>query len=79
MISASTAEINRIAADIIAGMSLKEKSLIAHMRAENLPHLQYAFDMYIDKKIGDDPALGRKITRRVWQELQATHRIRLAK
>jgi len=79
MISASTAEIDRIAADIIAGMSPKEKSLIAHMRAERLPHLQYAFDMDVDREIGDDPALGRRIMKCVWQQLQATHRIRLAK
>lgn len=65
--------------DILSVMSLKEKSLIANMDAESLPYLQYAFDVYISRDIGDDPETGREIMKRVWQTLKKTHRIRLVK
>ena len=65
--------------DILSAMSLKEKALIANMDARSLPYLQYAFDVYISKAIGEDPQAGQKIMRRVWQTLQKTHRIRLVK
>jgi hypothetical protein len=70
-------EIDRFVADILSAMSLKEKVLIANMEEKSLPYLQYAFDVYIDKEIGDDPQTGRKIMQRIWQTLNATHRIRL--
>jgi hypothetical protein len=73
------ADLDRIVYDIIAAMSLKEKSLIANMDEKSLPYLQYAFDVYISPNVGDDPEMGRRIMRRVWQVLQATHRIRLVK
>lgn len=66
-----------IVSDILAGMSLKEKSLIANMDEKSLPYLQYAFDVYISKSIGNDQETGRMIMKRVWQVLQETHRIRL--
>jgi hypothetical protein len=69
----------QIVADILSGMSLKEKSLIAHMDEKSLPYLQYAFDVYISKDAGDDPEIGRKIMKRVWQTLQETHRIRIVR
>ncbi len=65
--------------DILSGMSLKEKSLIANMDKKNLPYLQYAFDVYISKDIGDDPETGQEIMKRIWRTLQETHRIRLVK
>ena len=67
----------RIVADILSGMSLKEKSLIANMDEKSLPYLQYAFDVYISKDAGDDPQTGREIMKRVWQTLKETHRIRI--
>lgn len=70
-------DIDQIVADVLAGMSLKEKSLIANMDEKSLPYLQYVFDIYISREIGDDPDTGREIMRRVWQALQETHRIRL--
>jgi len=69
----------RIVADILSGMSLKEKSLIAQMDEKSLPYLQYAFDVYISKNAGEDPEAGREIMKRVWQTLQETHRIRIVK
>jgi len=69
----------QIVADILSGMSLKEKSLIAHMDEESLPYLQYAFDVYISKDAGDDPETGREIMKQVWQTLQKTHRIRIVR
>lgn len=72
-------DIHSIVEDILAAMSLKEKSLIANMDQESLPYLQYAFDVYISREIGDDPDTGRTIMERVWQTLQETHRIRLVK
>ncbi|MBC2709666.1 MAG: hypothetical protein HGJ94_01215 [Desulfosarcina sp.] len=70
---------DRIVEDILSGMSLKEKSLIANMDEKSLPYLQYAFDVYISRDVGNDPDAGREIMKRVWQKLQATHRIRLVK
>ena len=72
-------DMQRIVADILSGMSLKEKSLIAQMDEKSLPYLQYAFDVYISKDIGDDPETGQEIMKRVWQTLKETHRIRLVK
>ena len=69
----------RIVADILSGMSLKEKSLIAQMDEKSLPYLQYAFDVYISKNTGDDSETGREIMKRVWQTLQETHRIRIVR
>ena len=65
-------DMQRIVADILSGMSLKEKSLIAQMDEKSLPYLQYAFDVYISKT-------GRKIMKQVWQTLQQTHRIRIVR
>lgn len=72
-------DMQRIVADILSGMSLKEKSLIAQMDEKSLPYLQYAFDVYISKNAGEDPEAGREIMKRVWQTLQETHRIRIVK
>ena len=72
-------DMDLIVDDILAGMSLKEKSLIANMDKKSLPYLQYAFDVYISREIGDDQETGRKIMERVWQILQDSHRIRLVK
>jgi hypothetical protein len=78
-VKAPPLDVDSIAADILSGMSLKEKALIANMDEKSLPYLQYAFDMYISRDIGDDPETGRKIMKRVWLTLQETHRIRLVK
>ncbi|WP_372680595.1 hypothetical protein [Desulfosarcina sp.] len=75
----SALEMQRIVADILSGMSLKEKSLIAQMDEKSLPYLQYAFDVYISKTAGDDQETGREIMKRVWQTLQETHRIRIVR
>jgi hypothetical protein len=72
-------DMDRIVANILSGMSLKEKSLIANMDGKSLPYLQYAFDVYLAKDVGDDPDSGQEIMRRIWQTLQDTHRIRLVK
>jgi len=74
-----TLNLDRIVTDILSGMSLKEKALIANMDEKSLPYLQYAFDVYISKDIGDDPETGQEIMKRVWQTLKETHRIRLVK
>ena len=63
--------------DILAGMSLKEKALIANMDEKSLPYLQYAFDVYISREVDNDPETGQEIMQRIWQTLQETHRIRL--
>ena len=68
-----------VVADILASMSLKEKVIIANMDEKSLPYLQYAFDVYISKDLGDDPQTGQAIMQRIWQNLQASHRIRLVK
>lgn len=75
----SSLDMDAIVTDILGGMSLKEKSLIANMDEKSLPYLQYAFDIYVSRQIGDDPDAGRKIMARVWRSLQDSHRIRLVK
>jgi hypothetical protein len=72
-------DLDRIVADILSGMSLKEKALIARMSEKSLPYLQYAFDVYVSRDIEDDPEAGREIIKRVWQTLQKTHRIRIVR
>ena len=76
-VTQSAQEIERIVADILASMSLKEKALIANMDEKSLPYLQYAFDVYISREVGDDANVGQTIMRRVWRELHDTYRIRL--
>jgi hypothetical protein len=51
---------DRIVTDILSAMSLKEKSLIANMDEKSLPYLQYAFDVYLSRNIGDDPETGQE-------------------
>ena len=75
----NTLDMDRIVADILSGMSLKEKALIANMDKKSLPYLQYAFDVYISRNIGDDQETGQEIMKRVWQTLQETHRIRIVR
>ena len=70
-------EIDQIVTDILATLSLKEKAVIANMDARSLPYLQYAFDVYISRAVGDDPQIGQQVMKRVWQTLHTTHRIRL--
>ena len=70
-------EIDQIVVEILATMSLKEKALIANMDEKSLPYLQYAFDVYINREVGNDPQRGQAIMRRLWQTLHETHRIRL--
>ena len=69
--------IDRIVADILATMSLKEKALIANMDEKSLPYLQYAFDVYLSREVGDDPETGQAVMQRLWRTLHETHRIRL--
>lgn len=72
-------DIDLIVADILSAMSLKEKSIIANMDEESLPYLQYAFDVYIYRSIGDDEEEGKKIMKRVWKALRRSHRIRIVR
>lgn len=75
----SNRDLDQIVSDILAGMSLKEKVLIANMDEKSLPYLQYAFDVYLSREAGDDPDVGREIMQRVWQILRRTHRIRIVR
>ena len=69
--------IDRVVADIMAAMSLKEKSIIANMGEKSLPYLEYAFDAYIAHRIGNDEEYGRIIIKHLWETLRATHRLRI--
>ena len=71
--------IDLIVTDILAAMSLKEKSILANMDEKSLPYLQYAFDVYISRRIGNDPEQGEEIMKQVWKTLKQTHRIRLVR
>lgn len=75
----TASDMDRMVSDILTRMSLKEKVIIANMDEKSLPYLQYAFDVYISKDIGDNPQIGQAIMQRIWQTLEATHRIRLVK
>ncbi|MFH1984744.1 MAG: hypothetical protein ABIL58_23130 [Pseudomonadota bacterium] len=72
-------EIHEMVADILSGMSFREKSVIAKMDEEALPYLQYAFDRYISAKDPDDEGAGADIMRRMWEACRETHRLRSVK
>jgi len=65
-------DIDEVVLDILDGMSLREKAAIAQLDEEDLPYLQYAFDVFV----GEDDDFGKDVMHLIWQVLQKTHRIR---
>jgi len=60
----------------IGGLSLKEKSIIAHMNEADLTIAQGFFERFADEKqfgLGES----RLLLRKAWNRLQTSHRIRL--
>ena len=72
-------DIDQIVQDILADMSLKEKVAIANLDEGDIKYLQYAFDVCVVGKLGDDPDEGKDVMHRIWQVLQETHRVRCLK
>ena len=68
-------DIDQIVSEILAGMSLREKVVIAQLDEEDLPYLQYTFDVCIG--VGDE--MGMDVMCRMWKVLQRTHRLRVVK
>ena len=72
-------ENDQIAQEILADMSLKEKTAFANLDENDIPHLQYAFDACVRGQIGIDDELAKDIMRHIWEVLQETHRVRRVK
>ena len=72
-------DIDQIVQDILADMSLKEKVAIANLDEEDVKYLQYAFDVCVIGKLGDDPDEAKDVMHRIWKVLQETHRVRSVK
>ena len=71
--------IDQIVHEILADMSLKEKALIANLDEEDVPYLQYAFDVCVSGELGQDDELGKDVMHRIWKVLKGAHRIRSVK
>jgi hypothetical protein len=70
---------DQIAQEILADMSLKEKAAFANLDENDIPYLQYAFDVCVRSQLGIDDAIGKDIMRHIWEVLQETHRVRCVK
>jgi hypothetical protein len=68
-------DLDEIVLDILDGMSLREKTLIANLDEDDVPYLQYAFSTLVS----EDDELGEVVMYRIWKVLQETHRIRSVK
>ena len=68
-------DIDEIVRKILDGMSLREKVAIAQLEEEDLPYLQYTFDICVG--VGDK--MGMDVMYRMWKVLQGTHRLRVVK
>ena len=71
--------ITQMADHILSELSFREKSIIAHMDADALDYLRYAFDRYLSDLASDDEGKGLKIMKRVWESCKERYRIRPVK
>jgi hypothetical protein len=78
-IMSESSKIDQIVRDILADMPLKEKAIIANLDEDNVPYLQYAFDVCIKSQLGKDDEISKDVMHRIWEVLQETHRIRSVK
>jgi len=67
-----------IAAEILADLPLREKSIIANMNAIELDTLQTILDRYVEGK-GISIRDGKGVMQAVWSQLRESHRIKLVK
>jgi hypothetical protein len=72
-------DIGQIARDLLADMPLKEKTAIANLDEEDVPYLQYAFDVCVRDQLGKGDEQGKDVMHQIWQILQETHRLRRVK
>jgi hypothetical protein len=68
-----------IVQEILEEMSLKEKAEIASLDEKDILHFHDLFDACISSHYGEDDEMGKEVIHRVWEVLQATHRIRRVK
>ena len=72
-------DIDQIVRDILADMPLKEKAAIANLDEDDVPYLQYAFEVCVSGQLGKDDDMGKDVMHRIWEVLLGTHRIRSMK
>jgi hypothetical protein len=72
-------EKNQIVQDILAAVPLRDKAAIANLDEEDVRFLQYAFDVCVTGKLGEDHEEGKDVMYRIWKVLQETHRFRCVK
>jgi len=75
----SSSEIDQIVQEVLADIPLKEKAAIANLDADEVPYLQYAFDICIRSQLGKDDEISKDVMHRIWEVLQKTHRVRCVK
>ena len=72
-------ELDQIVQVILADMAIKEKAAIANLDEEDVKYLQYAFDVCVIGKLGDDPDEAKDVMHRIWEVLQKIHKVRSVK
>jgi hypothetical protein len=70
---------DQIVQDILADMPLRDKAAIANLDEQDVKYLQYAFDVCVTGKLGEDHEEGKEVMYRIWEVLQETHRVRSVK
>jgi hypothetical protein len=71
--------IEDLIADVLAGLSLREKSEIANLGEDALRLLQLHVDQLMERKPADVERVAgrREVMRQVWLRLRETHRLRV--
>jgi hypothetical protein len=72
-------KIDQLVQEILTDIPLKEKTVIANLNADEVPYLQFAFDLCVSKQLGKDGPMVRTVVYRLWQMLKKTHRLRCVK
>lgn len=72
-------EIDQLVQEILIDVPLKEKVAIANLKADEVPYLQFAFDICVSNQLGKDGPMLRTVAYRLWRVLQKTHRLRCVK
>lgn len=70
---------SQLVKDILADMSLRDKAAIANFDEQDVKYLQYAFDVCVTGKLGEDHEEGKDVIHRIWKLLKQTHRFRCVK
>ena len=62
-------EKNQIVQEILADLTLRDKAAIANLDEEDVRFLQFAFDVCVTGKLGEDHEEGKDVMYRIWKLL----------